>query len=61
MGAGTQDLEKIAAARASLAEAQGGLDELVQGKILTADGTQVDVVKTYLQDLKNQATAVAAL
>lgn len=60
LGAGTQDLEKIAAARASLAEAEGSLDTITEGKILTAAGTQVDVVATYLQDLKNQATAVSA-
>ena len=60
LGAGTQDLEKIADARKSLAEAQGGLDELVKGKVLTEDGGSVDVVKTYLQDLNAQQNAIAA-
>ena len=55
-----QDLEKIASARASLTEAEGAFDKLTEGKILTAAGDQVDVVATYLQDLKNQATAVSA-
>ena len=60
LGAGTQDLEKIAEARKSVGEAQAGLDELIAGKVLTGDGSAVDVIATYLQDLKNQTTAVSA-
>ena len=60
LGAGVQDIQAIADARKSLADAQGSLDELVQGKILTGDGSSVDVVATYLQDLNAQQTAVAA-
>jgi len=59
LSAGTQDLEQIAAARISLADAQGKLSELTAGKVLTADGSSVDIVATYLQDLKNQVTAVS--
>jgi tape measure domain-containing protein len=55
-----QDLEKITDARASLAGAQGELDKLVEGKVLTGDGSSVDVVATYLQDLAAQEKAVAA-
>jgi tape measure domain-containing protein len=59
LGAGTQDLEAIAEARTSLAEAEGEFKDLTKDKILTASGDQVDVVATYLQDLKNQKAAVA--
>ena len=58
--AGTQDIEKIAAARTSLADAQIALDKVVEGKVLTSDGTSVDVVATYLQDLNAQQNAVEA-
>ena len=57
---GTSDIQSIADARKSLADAQGSFDELVKGKVLTGDGSSVDVVRTYLQDLNLQQKAVAS-
>lgn len=52
--------EAVAAAQKALADAQQGLKDVVGDRVLNAAGTEIDVLATYLKDLKGQADAVAA-
>jgi tape measure domain-containing protein len=53
------DIEKIAAARKSLAEAEAAKADMLEDKILDSTGTQVDLVATYMEQLRQQTEAVA--